>query len=140
MKHRNLWITLIVIALIAVAYGSAAWYFSNLIIASDTESLAEAAADGDTPADFDAAAVSPENAIAQARMPILLIHSRTDEFTPAAHSEAIYANSDHSRTVLHVNEWGSGHASDITTDFEAYRQLFNDFMAQYVPDFGLPLG
>ena len=45
MKHRNLWITLIVIALIAVAYGSAAWYFSNLIIASDTESLAEAAAD-----------------------------------------------------------------------------------------------
>ena len=91
-------------------------------------------------ADFDAAAVSPENAIAQARMPILLIHSRTDEFTPAAHSEAIYTNSDHSRTVLHVNEWGSGHASDITTDFEAYRQLFNDFMAQYVPDFGLPLG
>ncbi|WP_374686297.1 alpha/beta hydrolase [Promineifilum sp.] len=90
-------------------------------------------------AGFDAAAVSPEAAIAEAQMPILLIHSRTDGFTPAAHSEAIYANSDQSRTVLHVNEWGSEHASDIGTDFAAYRQLFNAFMAEYAPDFGLPV-
>ncbi len=89
-------------------------------------------------ADFDAVAVSPENAIAQAQMPILLIHSRTDEFTPATHSEAIFANSDQSRTVLHVNEWGSPHASDIITDFDAYKQLFDAFMAEYAPDFGLP--
>jgi pimeloyl-ACP methyl ester carboxylesterase len=90
-------------------------------------------------AGFDPTAVSPEDAIAQAQMPILLIHSRTDEFTPAAHSEAIYANSDQSRTVLHVNDWGSPHAGDIGTDFDAYKRLFDAFMAEYAPDFGLPL-
>ena len=91
-------------------------------------------------ADFDAAAVSPETTVAEAQMPILLIHSRTDDFTPYTHSEAIYANSDQSRTVLHVNDWGSPHAADIGTDFEAYRQLFDAFMAEYAPDFGLPPG
>jgi pimeloyl-ACP methyl ester carboxylesterase len=88
-------------------------------------------------AGFDPADVSPETSIAEAQMPVLLIHSRTDEFTPAAHSEAIYANSDPSRTVLHVNEWGSPHASDIGTDFAAYKELFGAFMAEYAPDFGL---
>ena len=86
---------------------------------------------------FNAADVSPENAIAGAQMPVLLIHSRTDDFTPATHSEAIYANSDHSRTVLHVNEWGSPHAGDIATDYDAYKQQFDAFMATYAPDFGL---
>lgn len=90
-------------------------------------------------ADFDAAAVSPENAIAEAQMPILLIHSRTDNFTPYTHSEAIYANSDQSRTVLHINDWGSEHAADIGTDFAAYQELFESFLAQYAPDFGRPL-
>lgn len=89
-------------------------------------------------AGFNPADVSPETTIAEAQMPVLLIHSRTDEFTPATHSEAIYANSDQSRTVLHINEWGSGHASDISTDFDAYKQLFDAFMAEYAPDFGLP--
>ena len=89
-------------------------------------------------AGFDPAAVSPEAAVAEAQMPILLIHSRTDDFTPYTHSEAIYANSDQSRTVLYVNDWGSSHAADIGTDFAAYQALVDDFLAQYVPDFGLP--
>ena len=88
---------------------------------------------------FDVDAVSPETAIASAQMPILLIHSRTDNFTPYTHSEAIFANSDQSRTVLHINDWGSAHASDIGTDFDAYQQLFEAFLAQYAPFFGLPL-
>lgn len=88
---------------------------------------------------FDVDEVSPEAAIAAATMPILLIHSRTDNFTPYTHSEAIYANSDQSRTVLHVNDWGSEHAADIGTDFEAYRAQFEDFLAQYAPDFGQPV-
>jgi pimeloyl-ACP methyl ester carboxylesterase len=91
-------------------------------------------------AGFDAAAVSPEASVAEASMPVLLIHSRTDNFTPYTHSEAIHANSDQSRTVLHVNEWGSPHAGDIGTDFAAYKALFDAFMAEYAPDFGLPPG
>lgn len=89
-------------------------------------------------AGFDPALVSPETTIAEAQMPILLIHSRTDNFTPATHSEAIFANSDQTRTVLHVNEWGAPHAADIGTDFDAYKQLFDSFMTEFVPDFGLP--
>lgn len=89
---------------------------------------------------FDTSAVSPETDIAKAQMPVLLIHSRTDDFTPYTHSEAIFANSDQSRTVVHINEWGSAHAGDIGTDFAAYKQLFDAFMAEYAPDFGLPPG
>ena len=91
-------------------------------------------------AGFDPAAAAPEATVAAAQMPILLIHSRTDEFTPYTHSEAIYANSDPGRTVLHVNEWGSPHAADIGTDFAAYQALFEAFLAQYAPDFGTPGG
>jgi pimeloyl-ACP methyl ester carboxylesterase len=89
-------------------------------------------------ANFDPAAAAPEVTVAGAQMPVLLIHSRTDNFTPYTHSEAIYANSDPTRTVLHINDWGSLHAADITTDFAAYQALFEAFLAQYAPDFGLP--
>ncbi len=90
-------------------------------------------------AGFNPADAAPEKAVAGAQMPVLLIHSRTDNFTPYTHSEAIYANSDQSRTVLHINDWGSKHAADIDTDFERYQALFEDFLAEYVPDFGLPV-
>jgi pimeloyl-ACP methyl ester carboxylesterase len=87
-------------------------------------------------ADFDPADAAPEATVAEAQMPILLIHSRTDEFTPYTHSEAIYANTAPGGAVLHVNDWGSSHAADIGTDFEAYQALFEAFMAEYAPDFG----
>ena len=45
-------------------------------------------------AGFDPADVSPETAIAEAQMPILLIHSRTDDFTPYTHSAVSYTHLD----------------------------------------------
>ncbi len=87
-------------------------------------------------AGFDVDAVSPETAVIDAEMPILLIHSATDEFTPAGHSSAIYANSDPARTILLINEWGSEHAADIVTDFEAYAAEVDEFLDQLVPGFG----
>jgi pimeloyl-ACP methyl ester carboxylesterase len=89
-------------------------------------------------ADFDVQAVAPERSVADAQMPILLIHSLTDEYTFSTHSEDIYANSDPSRTVLHLNDCGAPHARDILTDYVAYRQLVNDFLAQFAPEFGRP--
>ena len=32
--------------------------------------------------------------------------------------------------------WGAPHARDITTDYAAYRQLVNDFLAPFAPEFG----
>jgi len=89
-------------------------------------------------ADFDVDEVAPERAVAVAGMPIFLIHSLTDNYTFSTHSEDIFANSDHSRTVLHLTDWGSPHARDILTDYAGYRQLFGEFLAQYAPEFGLP--
>lgn len=88
-------------------------------------------------AGFNPWAVSPEESVAEANMPILLIHSRTDGFTPWTHSQAIYKNSNKGRAVLHVNAWGSAHGGDIGTDFAAYDQLFDAFLVEHVPDFGL---
>jgi hypothetical protein len=91
-------------------------------------------------ADFDVYAVSPEEAVANTAVPILLIHSRTDAYTPYTHSEAIYANSNPATTVLHVTDWGSAHGRDIFTDFDAYQQYVDEFLAQYAPDFGIQDG
>lgn len=85
---------------------------------------------------IDADLVSPETAVADANLPILLIHSATDAFTPAAHSRAIFANSDQRETVLLINEWGSEHAGDIETDFSAYADEVDQFLAEFAPDFG----
>jgi pimeloyl-ACP methyl ester carboxylesterase len=89
-------------------------------------------------ADFDVQDVAPERSIAGVQVPVLLIHSLTDEYTFATHSEDIYANSDPGRTVLHLNDWGSPHARDLSTDPAAYRRLVDDFLRQFAPDFGLP--
>ena len=66
-------------------------------------------------AGFDPADASPEVAIAQVTDPVLLITSTTDEFTPYQHSEAIYANSDPSRTRLELTRWGAP-ARDVVPD------------------------
>lgn len=87
-------------------------------------------------ADFDKDEVSPETAVVNAATPVLLIHSRTDGFTPYTHSEAIYANSNQATTVLSINEWGSEHAGDIIQDYEAYARIVDQFLAEFAPEFG----
>ncbi|HRQ36799.1 MAG TPA: alpha/beta fold hydrolase [Chloroflexota bacterium] len=91
-------------------------------------------------ADFDVNAVSPKAAVNDTAVPILLIHSRTDAYTPYTHSEAIYANSNPATTVLHITDWGSAHGRDIFTDFDAFKQLTDEFLAEYAPDFGISDG
>jgi len=69
--------------------------------------------------------------------PILLIHSLQDEYTPPSHSEDIFANSNQAHTVLHLTDWGAAHGESIFDDYEAYRQLFDEFLVEQAPDFGL---
>lgn len=89
-------------------------------------------------ADFDVQAVAPERSIAEVEVPVLLVHSLTDEYTFPSHSKDIYANSDPSRTVLELTDWGAPHGRSIITDPDSYKQLVDEFLAQYAPDFGLP--
>lgn len=88
-------------------------------------------------ADFEVEAVAPERSIAQIEVPVLLIHSLTDEYTFYTHSEDIYANSHKERTVLELTDWGAPHGRSILTDPVAYRRIVDDFLAQYAPDYGL---
>jgi pimeloyl-ACP methyl ester carboxylesterase len=91
-------------------------------------------------ADFDVAEVSPQEAVADTAVPVLLIHSKTDGYTPYTNSEAIYANANPATTELFIAEWGSEHGRDIFTDYAAYEQLVNDFLATHVPNFGIAAG
>jgi fermentation-respiration switch protein FrsA (DUF1100 family) len=83
-------------------------------------------------ADFEADDVSPETAVIGADLPLLLIHSATDDFTPAAHSIAIFANSDPGEAQLRIHDWGAAHAADITTDFPAYKAEVDAFLDEFV--------
>lgn len=90
-------------------------------------------------AGFDVEEVSPERSIAETEIPVLLVHSLTDEYTSATHSEEIYAQGDPSHTVLALTKWGAPHGRSIVTNPDAYRQIVDDFLAQYVPGFGSPV-
>lgn len=85
---------------------------------------------------MDVEETAPENLVAAAAMPILLIHSKTDEYTFPSHSQDIYDKSNKDRTVLHLTEWGAAHAADVTVNPVGYEKLINDFIAQFAPDFG----
>lgn len=89
-------------------------------------------------ASFDVESVAPERSIVTIGVPVLLVHSLTDEYTFSSHSEDIYANSDPSHTVLALTDWGAPHGRSIVTDPDAYRRIVDDFLAQYAPEFGAP--
>lgn len=91
-------------------------------------------------ADFKVDEVSPKLAVRDTAVPVLLIHSTTDEFTPPVNSEAIYANSNPAITELHLTNWGSAHARDIITDYDAYAQIVDAFLAEQAPGWGLKTG
>ena len=87
---------------------------------------------------FDPAEASPVAAVRGLATPVLLIHSTTDAFTPATHSEAIYAASDHAHTRLILTTYGAPHGASFWTDPRAYTAYVDDFLAELVPGFGAP--
>jgi pimeloyl-ACP methyl ester carboxylesterase len=91
---------------------------------------------------FQMSDVSAEKAVEAADndIPVLLVHSLQDEFTPATQSQAIYDHADKTTTQLQLLDWGSSHAAMISDDPAAYKVLFDAFLAQYAPDFGSAAG
>ncbi|MBK8988163.1 MAG: alpha/beta fold hydrolase [Chloroflexi bacterium] len=86
------------------------------------------------------AEVSPQTAVTQSTTPILLVHAKEDGFTPAAHSQAIYAASNQATTELQITDWGADHGLSIIVDYAAFDQLTDGFLARHVPGFGLSDG
>ena len=91
-------------------------------------------------ADFEKEAVSPKYAVAGTDVPIFLIHALDDSYTPASHSEAIYANSNPETTWLEITDWGAKHAQSIMVEPDAYKLMMDEFLSVYAPDFGVSNG
>ena len=91
-------------------------------------------------ADFDKDDVSPRNAIADTDTPVFIIHAKEDTFTPASHSEAIYANSNPQTTWLEITDWGAPHGGSFFYEPEAYKLMVDEFLTIYAPDFGIENG
>ena len=87
-------------------------------------------------ADFEKEAVSPKNAIVDVDTPVFLVHALADTFTPATHSEAIYANSNPQITQLEITDWGAKHGQSIFEEPDTYKLMVDEFLATYAPDFG----
>ena len=86
--------------------------------------------------DFFADDVSPEASVRDVDVPILIVHSQQDGYTPADHSQAIYDAANPDTTELVITDWGADHAQSVIVDKEAYTQIVYDFLAELVPDFG----
>ncbi len=80
--------------------------------------------------------VSPQDAVVGADTPVLLVHALEDEFTPASHSETIYARSNQDTTVLEITDWGASHGRSIIEDEESFWELVESFLLRYAPQFG----
>ncbi len=91
-------------------------------------------------ANFKVDEVSPQTAVTQTTIPILLIHAQDDAFTPVTHSEAIYAHSNPATTRLEVTDWGAAHGQSIIVDYNAFAAIVDSFLADYAPGFGLSSG
>ena len=92
----------------------------------------------DLRADFDASEVSPEDAAAKLHVPVILIHSSSDEYTPPEHSAAIFERLPDERKALHITNWGATHGRSIDTNYGSYAALVSAFLDQYVPAFARP--
>ncbi len=81
--------------------------------------------------------VSPETTARTLRVPVLLIHSQADEFTPPAHSQRIFAALPHERKALHLTEWGAPHARSYDANPKTYQRYVNQFIDRELPGFGI---
>ena len=89
--------------------------------------------------DFDARDPAPADEIRNVQVPVLLVHSRQDGFTPVAHSELIYKHADQTHTRLVIPDWEAPHAHSYTEAPVAYTAVVDRFLAELVPEFGVRL-
>ncbi len=87
-------------------------------------------------AGFDPGDVAPATAIAGIEAPVLLVHSRTDGYTPVEHSELIFENADQRQTRLVIPDWDAPHARSYEVEPEAYTAIVDDFLDDFAPSFG----
>lgn len=73
--------------------------------------------------------------VASIQVPVMLIHSRTDEATDSTQSQALSRALKSERSVFHHTDWGAGHVGHFDTHAERYATLLNDFIVKFAPSF-----
>jgi hypothetical protein len=159
MKRTLISLLVVFSLLLAGVYAGVSFYFSDLVVAFDTRSLEEdrqrkqiagpaqfgrpvlifvpgALGLSGLRAAFNPATVAPAEAARHIEAPVFLLHSLQDMYTVAGHSQAIYENVSHDRKVLHLIDWGTPHGRAISSHFDDYKVLVDDFLYTYVPEFG----
>ncbi|TGL50243.1 alpha/beta fold hydrolase [Leptospira meyeri] len=82
-------------------------------------------------ADFLVDEVSPKKAAKSITVPVLLIHSKTDEITPVSHSEEIFNNLKSNRKQLVETDWGAAHCKSIDARPIEYESVVNAFLKEH---------
>lgn len=86
-------------------------------------------------ADFDPEDVSPKKYAASIEVPVLLIHSNTDAYTPFAHSQIIYDEIQNSLKKIFITDWGAEHGKSINKDYAKYEAIVDGFLKEFIPSF-----
>lgn len=89
----------------------------------------------DLRAEIDYEAASPLRAAANIAVPVLLIHSQTDEATHSSQSVHISAALSADRHVFHHTDWGAGHTRDVDERPAQFRAEVYDFIGRFAPTF-----
>lgn len=80
---------------------------------------------------------SPIEAVSEIEVPIFLIHSETDDYTPPSHSINLSQELNPFNSEFHLTDWGSGHVEDMTDHPEKFDALLDRFITAHVGRFGV---
>ncbi|PJZ70706.1 hypothetical protein CH373_07190 [Leptospira perolatii] len=86
--------------------------------------------------DFESDQISPKKVAKDVQSPVFISHSKSDESVPVYHAEVNYKGLIHTKKLLFLNDWGASHVRDLNVNYEEYKKHMNQFLDQYVPDFG----
>ena len=74
--------------------------------------------------------ISPILAAESIQIPVLLIHSETDDYTPVEHSKEIFEHLKSPQKKLVLTDWGSKHAKSIDDNYEKFEKIVLDFLIE----------
>ncbi len=75
--------------------------------------------------------ISPVKFAASIQTPILIIHSRNDDYTPSEHSVEIFNALKLKEKEVILTDWGSEHAKSIDDNYDKYNFYLKEFIKKY---------
>ncbi|MCC5814182.1 MAG: alpha/beta hydrolase [Leptospira sp.] len=79
--------------------------------------------------------VSPAKAAEKINIPVLVIHSKADAYTPYQHSEVVYKHLTSKKKQLALTDWNAPHVKSIDTNYAEFEKIVYGFLNQYNPEF-----